>query len=167
MPSSCAGNVDTCTGILEQSMGAKNRAGIGFCRTAHCKENPIYVFLFWELRRLSPNFHIHVSVGDLYIPRIIGTHTVFPCSRIADRSWKNINLSKIYECRNWVTEHYNSVLEITVSFLGIHKRDPDLYIGFSLALFLQCGPPGYIVESISVLLKSLTIPSLKGYTLKV
>ncbi len=25
-----------------------------------------------ELRGLSPNFHIHVSVSDLYIPRIIG-----------------------------------------------------------------------------------------------
>jgi hypothetical protein len=39
----------------------------------HCKENPIYLFLFWELRGLSPNFHIHVSVSDLYIPRI-GPH---------------------------------------------------------------------------------------------
>ncbi len=37
------------------------------------KENPIYVFLFWELRGLSPNFHIHVSVSVLYIPRI-GSH---------------------------------------------------------------------------------------------
>jgi hypothetical protein len=26
-----------------------------------------------------------------------------------------------YECRNWETEHYNSVSEITVSFLVIHK----------------------------------------------
>ncbi len=34
----------------------------------HCKEYPIYVFLFWELRSL--NFHIHVSVSDLHIPRI-------------------------------------------------------------------------------------------------
>jgi hypothetical protein len=33
----------------------------------HCKENPIYVFLFWELGALSPNFHIHVSVNELYI----------------------------------------------------------------------------------------------------
>ncbi len=24
----------------------------------------------WKLRGLSPNFHIHVSVSDLYIPRI-------------------------------------------------------------------------------------------------
>ncbi len=36
----------------------------------HCKENPSYVFLFWKLRGLGPNFHIHVSVSDLYIPRI-------------------------------------------------------------------------------------------------
>jgi hypothetical protein len=36
----------------------------------HCNENPIYVFLFWELRGLSPNFHVHVSVRDLFIPRI-------------------------------------------------------------------------------------------------
>ena len=45
----------------------------------HCKENPIYVFLFWELRSLIPNFHIHVSVSDLYFP---GSVHIFPCSRI-------------------------------------------------------------------------------------
>ncbi len=45
----------------------------------HCNENPIYVFLFWELRGLSPNLHIHVSMSDLYIPRI-GLH--ISCSRI-------------------------------------------------------------------------------------
>jgi hypothetical protein len=39
-------------------------------KAAHCKENPIYEFLFWELCGLSPNFRIHVSVSDLYIPRI-------------------------------------------------------------------------------------------------
>jgi hypothetical protein len=33
----------------------------------------IPVFIFWQLRGLSPNFHIHVSVSDLYIPRI-GPH---------------------------------------------------------------------------------------------
>ncbi len=37
----------------------------------HCNENPVYVFLFWELRGLNPNFHSHVS--DLYSPRI-GLH---------------------------------------------------------------------------------------------
>ncbi len=34
---------------------------------------PIYVFPEKELRGLNPNFHIHVSVSDLYIPRI-GPH---------------------------------------------------------------------------------------------
>jgi hypothetical protein len=33
----------------------------------HCNENPIYVFLFWELRGHSTNFHIHVSVSNLRI----------------------------------------------------------------------------------------------------
>ncbi len=47
----------------------------------HCNENPIYVFPKKELPLLSPNFHIHVSVSDLYIPRI-GPHTIFSCSRI-------------------------------------------------------------------------------------
>jgi hypothetical protein len=37
------------------------------------------------------------------------------------------------------TEHYNSVLEITVVFLGIHIWEPDIYIVFSPALHLQCG----------------------------
>jgi hypothetical protein len=36
----------------------------------HCNENPIYVFLFRELLAISPNFHIHVSVSDLYISTI-------------------------------------------------------------------------------------------------
>jgi hypothetical protein len=39
-------------------------------KLTHCKENPIYVFLFCELRGLNPNFYIHVSLSDLYIPRI-------------------------------------------------------------------------------------------------
>jgi hypothetical protein len=33
----------------------------------HCKENTIYVLLFWELRGLSPNFNFHVSVSNLCI----------------------------------------------------------------------------------------------------
>jgi hypothetical protein len=44
----------------------------------------------------------------------------------------------MYECRDWETEHYNSVSEITVSFLGIHKWETYIYIGFSPALHLQC-----------------------------
>ncbi len=33
----------------------------------HSNANPIYLFLFWELRGLSPCFHIHVYVSDLYM----------------------------------------------------------------------------------------------------
>ncbi len=33
----------------------------------HCNENPISVSPEKELRRLSPNFHIHVSVSDVYM----------------------------------------------------------------------------------------------------
>ncbi len=63
--------------------------------------------------------------------------TYLAAAKQIDRSWKYINLSQIYECRNWETEHSSSVLEIrrlhqcTVSFLGIHKWKPDIYIGFS------------------------------------
>ncbi len=46
--------------------------------------------------------------------------TYFPAAELADRSWKYINLSQIYECRILETEQYNSVLEITVSFMVIH-----------------------------------------------
>ncbi len=47
--------------------------GGGWLSIAHCNGNFVYIFLFWELRGLSPNFYIHVSVSDLYIPRI-GPH---------------------------------------------------------------------------------------------
>ncbi len=51
-----------------------------------------------------------------------------------------MNLSQIYECRTWETEHYmNSVLEITVSFLGIHKGEPAVYIGFPTAFICSVG----------------------------
>jgi hypothetical protein len=36
----------------------------------HCTENPIYVFPGMNLRGHVPNSDIHVSVRDLYIPRI-------------------------------------------------------------------------------------------------
>jgi hypothetical protein len=65
----------------------------------HCNENPIYVFLFWDLRGLSPNFHIQVSVSDLYIPR--GLVHIFPAAESAYQSWEYINRSQTHECGNW------------------------------------------------------------------
>ncbi len=41
-----------------------------FHSALQCNEKPIYVFPEKELRGHSPNFHMHVSVSDLYIPRI-------------------------------------------------------------------------------------------------
>jgi hypothetical protein len=51
---------------------------------SHCNENPIYVFPEKEMRSLSPNFHIHMSVSDLYIPRI-GPHIFLKQNRQTDR----------------------------------------------------------------------------------
>ncbi len=50
----------------------------------HCNENLIYVFPEKELRGLSPNFHIYVSVIDLYMPRI-APHIVLQQHRQTDR----------------------------------------------------------------------------------
>jgi hypothetical protein len=91
---------------------------------------------FWESRGLRPYFHIHVSVSDFFLP-MIGPHIY--CSRKGSRILEIYKSLTDNECRNWETEHYNSVLEITFSFLGIHVHiwELDIYIGFSSALHLQ------------------------------
>ena len=62
------------------------------------------------LRGLSPNFHIHVSVSDLYIPRI-GPHIWMQQNKQIDRG--NIFISHKYMNVGILeTEHYYSVLEI-------------------------------------------------------
>jgi hypothetical protein len=66
--------------------------------TLQRKSHLLYVFLFWELCGISPNFHIHVSMSDLYVPRI-GPH--ISCNRIADRLWEYINRSQTHECGYW------------------------------------------------------------------
>jgi hypothetical protein len=58
----------------------ENLQSINLCEfTVHCNENHISVFPEKEFYRLCPNFHIHVSVNDLYIPRI-SPHTYFPAA---------------------------------------------------------------------------------------
>jgi hypothetical protein len=49
----------------------------------HCTENQIYAFPEKELRGLSSNSYIHVSVSDLYIPRI-GPHIWLQQNRQTD-----------------------------------------------------------------------------------
>ncbi len=70
----------------------------------------LHVFLFLELRGLSPSFHIHESVSELYIPRI---GPPISCRKIA-RSILGIyiNRSKTHECGNWDCGH-------AIPFLGI------------------------------------------------
>ncbi len=87
--------------------------------------------------------------SDLFIPRNETARPISQCfcegliysqdrsaylaaAKNADRSWENINCSQIHQCGNWESKHYNSVLEITrpcaVSFLEIHKSEPDIYM---------------------------------------
>jgi hypothetical protein len=80
----------------------------------HCNENPICVFLFWELRGLSPNFHIHVSVSDLSIPRISPN---ISCHRIGRSIVGIINRSKTQESENWDCGRAIPFLGIFVSVL--------------------------------------------------
>ncbi len=69
----------------------------------HCMENPIYGFLFWELHGLSPSFHIHVCVSDLYISRKDCSTYIFPCSRIVRLILEilYVNLSQYMSVGTW------------------------------------------------------------------
>jgi hypothetical protein len=119
-------------------------------KKAHCNKNPIYVFLLWEMRGLSPYFYIHVSVSDLYIPRI-GPH--ISCSRIG-RSFVGIykSLTETHECGNWDCGSAIPVLGIFVSnfqhwFFAVEIGTVAvhfLFLGISVSNFqrfvsLQCG----------------------------
>jgi hypothetical protein len=104
----------------------------------HCAENPIYVFFEMKLRGLVPNSYIHESVCDLYIPRI-GLPIWLQPFRQTDPK----NLYIIYRYMNVEILRQNFLLcrsfySRSFSFLGIHKSEPDIYIGFSPALYLQC-----------------------------
>jgi hypothetical protein len=86
----------------------------------HCNGNSVYIFLFWELRGLSPNFHIHVSVSDLYIPRI-GPH--------------------IFSSRKGrpIVGIYNSLTDTWMWKLGLKPRfSISGYICFKFSAFCLC-----------------------------
>jgi hypothetical protein len=69
------------------------------CKTSylHCSENTINLFHFWELRDLSPNFHIFFCERFIYSQY---RSTCFPAAGKADRLWEYINCSQTHECGN-------------------------------------------------------------------
>jgi hypothetical protein len=75
-----------------------------------------------------------ITIFLLAIYIITGSVHIFPCIRIGRP------ILEIYKSLRWETEHFKSVLEITVAFLRIHawEWEPYIYIGFSSALHLQC-----------------------------
>jgi hypothetical protein len=85
--------------LIEQPIMATS-LDVFLCYTIiHCNGNSEYILLFWELRGLSPNFHIHVSVSDLYVPRI-GPH-ISSSRKGRPIVGIYINRSLTHECRNW------------------------------------------------------------------
>ncbi len=62
-------------------------------------ENLKQIFPEKEYRGLSPNFHIHVSVSELYIPTR-GLPVLLEEICTVDWSWEYINRSKTHECGN-------------------------------------------------------------------
>ncbi len=109
-----------------------------------CKENPIYIILFWELRGLSPNFHIQ-CLWAIYI--FSGLVHIFPCSRIGRL------VLEIYKYLpdKWVQELGDRTLKFCFgnnSFIsGNTLMGTDIYIGFSPALYLQRMPMHRIFQT--------------------
>ncbi len=66
----------------------------------HCTSNRNYVFKGKELRGLSPNSYIHVSLWAIYL--FPGSIHIFSCSRIGRPIvGLYINRAQTHECRNW------------------------------------------------------------------
>ncbi len=83
-----AGSRNLCAPFVTYcSWRTSGNRSIGLINWTHCNGNSVYIFLFWELRGLSPSFHIHVSVSDLYFP---GSVHIFPPAEKADPSWEYI-----------------------------------------------------------------------------
>ncbi len=85
----CSGSEDTSTFMLTHLIHTPQRQNA---------ENVKQIFPEKDYRGLSPNFHIHVSVSQLYI----STMGLLFCGRkYVDPSWEYINRSQTHECGNW------------------------------------------------------------------
>jgi hypothetical protein len=95
------------------------------CSVLHCNGNSAYIFLFWELHGLSPNFHIHVSVSDLYI--YSQDRSVYFLQQKRETHRGNIISSQTHECGNWDWDP-------DIPFLGIFVSN---FRHFVFAVYLQ------------------------------
>ncbi len=75
-------------------------------RSLHCEEGPIYVFPEMKLRGFVPNFRIHVSVSNLYIPTI-GPPILMEQNMQTDCGNIHIHRSQIHECTNCMCEFWH------------------------------------------------------------
>jgi hypothetical protein len=96
--------------------------------------------------------HTHVSVSNLYIPKI-GPHISLQLNRQINP--RNIEISHRYmSVQGTGRQNIIILFWITFSFLGIHKWEPDICIGFSPVLHMQCGYVTVGVRRILVPIKS-------------
>ncbi len=56
--------------MLSLHRNVAGKGGLLHTNVVHCTQYPIYVFPEMKLRDLVPISYIHVSLSDLYIPRI-------------------------------------------------------------------------------------------------
>jgi hypothetical protein len=92
----------------------ENVSQVLFALQRHKTKNIKQIFPEEELRGLSPNYHIHVSVSVLHIPTIGQDYSA--AGKYVDRSWEYINRSHTHECGKWNRGR-------AIPFLGIHNWD--------------------------------------------
>jgi hypothetical protein len=85
-----------------------------FLPALHCKEIRVYVFPEKELRALSSNFHIYVSVSDLFIPTF-DPPIFMQQNRQIDQGNIYINRSQKHKCRDRDYSSADPFLRIFVS----------------------------------------------------
>jgi hypothetical protein len=84
----------------------------------HNTENLKQIFPEKKLLGYSPNFHIHVSVRDLYIPICI---CLFCCRKCVNRSWdiliahRHMDVETVTEAAQFLEKEY-----INGTFVAVH-----------------------------------------------
>ncbi len=115
-----------------------------FRSTLHCTKNLISVFLEMKLHGFLPNSYIHVFC-ELFIYSQDRSVCLSGYMKIGRPILGIYKSSQIY--MNGEIGKQNIIIMFlkkwghTVSFMGIHKSEPDIYNGFSPALHLQCACP--------------------------